>query len=70
VLDGVNVGEVALAVLPLGLPCGVLRLAVPTVVPPLAHPEGLLSGPQTWKLTVPCGAPPAAFPVTFAVSVL
>jgi hypothetical protein len=63
----VKPGEVAVAVF-----CVVPGLSGtdPTGRPPLAHPELLVSGPQTKKLTLPVGPPPVALPATKAVSVL
>ena len=65
-LGGVKLGEPAVAVL---LAPAVTDAGEPTGVPPLAHPEALASGPQTEKLTVPVGLPPALLPVTVALSV-
>jgi hypothetical protein len=62
----VKLEEVAVAVL---LAPAVTDTGTPTAVPPLAHPEALASGPQTEKLTVPVGLPPALLPVTVALSV-
>ena len=41
---------------------------VPSDVPPLAHPDAELSGPQTENDTFPVGVPPLAFPVTVTES--
>jgi hypothetical protein len=59
----VNDGEVALAVFPLPA----VTDTVPRSVPPEAQLEA--PGPQTEKSTEPVGVPPAALPVTVAVSV-
>jgi hypothetical protein len=45
------------------------RAMVPSGVDVEVHTALPVSGPQTKKLTVPCGWPPAAVPATVAVSV-
>jgi hypothetical protein len=65
-LVATNVGEVALAESPLD---AVRGTALPTGLPFDGHPDAPLSGPQTKKLTVPVGLPPAPLPVTLAWSV-
>jgi hypothetical protein len=60
-LEGRKVAEAAVAVL---LAAAVSVAGVPTGLPPAAHPDALVSGPQMKKLTVPDGLPPAALPVT------
>jgi hypothetical protein len=62
---GVNDGDVAMAPYPAP---SVTATAEPTVVPP-EQPSALVRGPQAKKLTVPVGFPPAALPVTVALSV-
>jgi hypothetical protein len=56
---------VAVAVLPMPD----VSAALPTAVPPDAHPEALANGPQAKKLTLPLGLPPVLFPLTVATSV-
>jgi hypothetical protein len=63
---GVNVEELALAVA--GRIPALTGTGEPTALPPLAHPEALVSGPHTKKLTVPVGAPTSGSPVTVASS--
>lgn len=58
---GEKVIDAAVAVL---LAPAVRGTGPPTALPPPAHPDALVKGPQMKKLTVPDGLPPAALPVT------
>jgi hypothetical protein len=51
------------------VPDGVSATAAPTGLPaPTAHPDAVVSGPQTENATVPVGLPAPLFPVTVTVS--
>jgi hypothetical protein len=65
-VDAVKLAEVAVAV---SFEPALRRTALPTAVPPVAHPDALFRGPQTEKLTLPPGTPPRILPVTVATSV-
>jgi hypothetical protein len=52
------------------MPATLTGTGEPAGVPPLAQPEGPVSGPQAKKLTVPVGLPAAVLPVMAAESLL